>query len=57
MFKKIHILNVATAPIVPYMAVYARQLGFSTVAVGLMYTVLPFVALVMKPLLGFVADK
>lgn len=47
----------ATAPIVPFMATFARQLGFSTVTVGYIYTLLPFAALVVRPVLGFVADK
>lgn len=31
----------ATAPVVPFIPVYAKQLGYSAVVVGLIYTILP----------------
>ncbi|KAJ9601319.1 hypothetical protein L9F63_000541, partial [Diploptera punctata] len=48
--------NAGTAPIVPFMPVYARQLGFSSVIVGTIYTVLPISGMLAKPLFGAVAD-
>lgn len=39
------------------MSVYARQLGFSSVAVGVIYTVSPLAIIVIKPLTGAIADK
>lgn len=41
----------------PFIPTYARQLGVSQVGVGLMYTVFPFVGLLVKPLFGSIADK
>lgn len=46
-----------TAPIVPFLPVYAKQLGFSSVLVGLIYTVLPMMGMLAKPLMGAIADK
>lgn len=46
-----------TAPVVPFMPTLARQLGFSTVVVGTVYTILPIIGLLVKPLFGFVADR
>lgn len=47
----------ATAPVVPFMPTLARQLGFSTVVVGTVYTILPIIGLLVKPLFGFLADR
>lgn len=46
-----------TAPLVPYLSTYARQLGFTSSTVGLIYTVLPICGLVAKPLFGAIADR
>ena len=46
-----------TAPIVPFLPVYARQLGFSGVIVGLIYTVLPITGMLAKPIFGAIADR
>ncbi|CAH0715997.1 unnamed protein product, partial [Brenthis ino] len=56
---KAHFLffNAGTAPLVPYLSTYARQLGFSPATVGLIYTILPIFGLFAKPLFGFLADK
>lgn len=51
------LFNAGTAPIVPFLPVYAKQLGFSSVLVGLIYTVLPMLGMLAKPLMGAVADK
>ncbi|XP_039763628.1 major facilitator superfamily domain-containing protein 6 [Pararge aegeria] len=51
------LFNAGTAPLVPFLSTYARQLGFSPSTVGLMYTVLPLFGLVAKPLFGVVADR
>lgn len=39
------------------MTVFARQLGFSTTVVGGIYTVLPIVGMLAKPLFGVIADR
>lgn len=39
------------------MPVYARQLGFSSFVVGSIYSVLPILGLVAKPLFGALADR
>lgn len=41
----------------PYIPTYARQLGVPSTGVGIMYAVLPFVALLAKPSFGALADK
>lgn len=41
----------------PFLSTYARQLGFTTVAVGMITTVMAVSALILRPLSGFVADK
>lgn len=41
----------------PFLPTYARQLGVSQVGVGLMYTALPFVGILAKPIFGTIADK
>ncbi|KAL0902274.1 hypothetical protein ABMA27_000180 [Loxostege sticticalis] len=49
--------NAGTAPLVPYLSTYARQLGFTSATVGLIYTVLPIFGLIAKPLFGVIADR
>ncbi|XP_055619237.1 major facilitator superfamily domain-containing protein 6-A isoform X2 [Toxorhynchites rutilus septentrionalis] len=39
------------------MPTLVRQLGFSTVIVGTIYTVLPIVGMLVKPLFGIIADR
>lgn len=39
------------------MPVYARQLGFSTFVVGIIYSILPILGLIAKPLFGAIADR
>jgi MFS family permease len=46
-----------TAPVVPFLPIYARQLGFSSVIVGTIYTVLPITGMLAKPLFGAIADR
>ncbi|XP_067642983.1 major facilitator superfamily domain-containing protein 6 isoform X2 [Eurosta solidaginis] len=49
--------NAGTAPVMPFMPTLARQLGFSTVVVGTMYTILPIIGMLAKPFFGFIADR
>ncbi|XP_067001445.2 major facilitator superfamily domain-containing protein 6 isoform X2 [Anabrus simplex] len=49
--------NAGTAPIVPFLTTYARQLGFSSFIVGTIYLVLPVMGMLAKPLFGAVADR
>lgn len=51
------LFNAGTGPIVPYLSVYARQLGFSSVIVGLIYTILPVFGMIAKPTFGAIADR
>ena len=44
------------APVLPFLPVYARQLGISSIGIGLIYTVLPFIGLFAKTLSGSIAD-
>nr|CAD7403617.1 unnamed protein product [Timema poppensis] len=48
--------NAGLAPVIPFIPIYARQLGFSSLAVGTIYTFLPIFSLVSKPFFGAVAD-
>lgn len=50
-------LILGTGPVVPYLSSYARQLGFSSVIVGFIYTVLPISGMLAKPLFGSIADR
>lgn len=50
------LFNAGSAPIVPFLPVYARQLGLSSFAVGTIYTVLPIFGMLSKPMFGAVAD-
>ncbi|GLH07936.1 Uncharacterized protein GBIM_13312 [Gryllus bimaculatus] len=49
--------NAGTAPVVPFLPTYARQLGFSSVIVGTVYTILPITGMLAKPLFGALADR
>ncbi|KAJ8965602.1 hypothetical protein NQ317_004361 [Molorchus minor] len=49
--------NAGTGPVVPFLSSYARQLGFSSVIVGLIYTILPISGMLAKPLFGAIADR
>lgn len=46
-----------TGCVQPFMQVYARQLGFSSFVVGTIYTILPILGLISKPLFGALADR
>jgi MFS family permease len=46
-----------TAPVVPFLPIYARQLGLSSIVVGTIYTVLPITGMLAKPLFGAIADR
>lgn len=48
---------VATAPVIPFLPVLARQLGFSGTVVGIIYTILPICGMLAKPLMGAIADR
>lgn len=52
-FKKI----LGTAAVMPFIPVLARQLGFSTFTVGSIYSILPILGLISKPLFGALADR
>ncbi|KRT85405.1 membrane transporter, partial [Oryctes borbonicus] len=49
--------NAGTGPVVPFLSTYAKQLGFSSSTVGVMYTVMPFMGMLAKPLFGAIADR
>lgn len=46
-----------TAPVQPFMPTFARQLGFSATVVGSIYTVLPIIGMLAKPIFGAIADR
>ncbi|EDV91077.1 major facilitator superfamily domain-containing protein 6-A [Drosophila grimshawi] len=50
------LFNAGTAPVVPFMPQLAQQLGYSPVVVGTMYTILPIIGLLAKPIFGYIAD-
>lgn len=43
--------------VVPFIPTLIKQLGFSPVILGLIYTVLPIVSILTKPVFGIIADK
>ncbi|XP_046683291.1 major facilitator superfamily domain-containing protein 6 isoform X1 [Homalodisca vitripennis] len=51
------LFNAGTSPIVPFMPTLARQLGFSSVVVGSLYTALPIMGMLVKPTMGALADR
>jgi len=46
-----------TAPLYPTMPVYAKQLGFSSVVVGTIYTIFPICGVIGKPFIGAMGDR
>ncbi|XP_071519620.1 major facilitator superfamily domain-containing protein 6 [Panulirus ornatus] len=50
------LLFAGTAPVLPFLPVYARQQGISPAGIGLIYTVLPFVGLIVKTASGALSD-
>jgi MFS family permease len=51
------LLPSGTAPVVPFIPVFARQLGYSPSIVGFIYFVLPIVGMLAKPIFGLIADR
>ncbi|KAG5666296.1 hypothetical protein PVAND_017847 [Polypedilum vanderplanki] len=51
------LFNAGTAPVVPFIPTLAKQLGYSSVIVGVIYTILPIVGLISKPLFGIIGDR
>nr|NP_648493.3 sugar baby, isoform C [Drosophila melanogaster]AAF50028.2 sugar baby, isoform C [Drosophila melanogaster] len=51
------LFNAGTAPVVPFMPTLAGQLGYSPAVVGTMYTILPIIGMLAKPLFGYIADR
>lgn len=49
--------NAGTAPVTPFLSVYAKQLGFSGFVVGIIYTIMPITGMFAKPIMGAIADK
>lgn len=49
--------KLGTGAVVPFMPVFARQLGFSPFVVGIIYSILPILGLISKPLFGAIADR
>lgn len=45
-----------TGPVVPFLSTYAKQLGFSSSVVGVIYTVIPICGMLAKPLVGAITD-
>lgn len=50
-------LSTGQAPVVPFIPVFAKQLGYSASIVGLVYSILPLVGMVAKPFFGAIADR
>jgi len=46
----------ALAPLLPFLPVYAKQLGFDAFGVGVIFAVLPFTGMIAKPVAGWIAD-
>lgn len=50
------LLFAGTAPVVPFLPVYARQLGIPIVGISLIYAILPFIGLFAKTCSGALSD-
>lgn len=46
-----------TSPIIPFLPVFAKQLGFDQVSVAIVFGVLPFMGMLAKPTAGWIADR
>jgi len=46
----------ALAPLLPFLPVYAKQLGFDAFGVGVIFAVLPFMGMIARPIAGWIAD-
>ncbi|XP_013791045.1 major facilitator superfamily domain-containing protein 6-like [Limulus polyphemus] len=55
---KIHyfIFFAALAGLIPFLPVFAKQLGISSTALGLIYTILPILVMIFRPLVGSLVD-
>ncbi|CAG9859600.1 unnamed protein product [Phyllotreta striolata] len=49
--------NAGIGPVTPYLTSYIRQLGFSSIIVGVIYTIIPICGMLAKPVLGSIADR
>lgn len=49
--------NAGTGTVQPTMPIYAKVLGFSTFVVGIIFTILPILGLIIKPAFGALADR
>ncbi|XP_014287821.1 major facilitator superfamily domain-containing protein 6 isoform X2 [Halyomorpha halys] len=51
------LFNAGTGLVIPFLPTLAKDLGFSSVVVGMVYTLLPILGLIAKPTMGALADK
>lgn len=49
--------KLGTGTVQPTMPVYAKVLGFSSYVVGVIFTILPILGLIIKPAFGALADR
>ncbi|XP_060874398.1 major facilitator superfamily domain-containing protein 6-B-like [Metopolophium dirhodum] len=56
---KVHFFLVlaGSAPIIPFLSTISMQRGYSSVIVGLIFTLLPLPALIVRPVVGAMTDK
>ncbi|CAI6363531.1 unnamed protein product [Macrosiphum euphorbiae] len=47
----------SSAPIIPFLTTISMQRGYSSVIVGLIFTLLPLPALIVRPVIGALTDK
>ncbi|CRL07194.1 CLUMA_CG020177, isoform A [Clunio marinus] len=52
-----YLFNAGTAPVVPFIPVLAKQLGYPASVIGIIYFVLPVVGMLAKPIFGAIADR
>jgi len=46
-----------SAPILPFLSTISMQRGYSSVVVGLIFTVFPIISIVVRPIVGAITDK
>ncbi|XP_060874397.1 major facilitator superfamily domain-containing protein 6-like isoform X3 [Metopolophium dirhodum] len=56
---KIHFffLSAGAAPIFPFLSTILKQRGYSSIIVGLIFTILSFIGLLVRPVIGAITDK
>ncbi|KAL5236076.1 hypothetical protein ACI65C_003486 [Semiaphis heraclei] len=50
-------IGIGAAPIYPFLSTISKQRGYSSIIIGLIFTIIPFLGLVVRPAVGAITDK